>query len=81
MSSTAETTTYPVLQVKKVDKDNTAAALNGAKFRLEQVAWHTDEKCWKEVENGTDIVGTTGSTGNPAGIFLFWKHRRNKVTV
>ena len=71
VSSTAETTTYPVLQVKKVDKDNTAAALNGAKFRLEQVAWNTDEKCWKKVENGTDIVGTTGSTGNPAGIFSF----------
>ena len=71
VSSTAETTTYPVLQVKKVDKDNTAAALNGAKFRLEQVAWNTEEKCWKKVENGTDIVGTTGSTGNPAGIFSF----------
>ena len=71
VNSTAETTTYPVLQVKKVDKDNTAAALNGAKFRLEQVAWNTEEKCWKKVENGTDIVGTTGSTGNPAGIFSF----------
>lgn len=81
VSSTAETTTCPVLQVKKVDKDNTAAALNGAKFRLEQVAWNTEEKCWKKGENGTNIVGTTGSTGNPAGIFSFGNIRRNKITV
>ena len=71
VSSTAETNTHPVLQVKKVDKDNTAAALNGAKFRLEQVAWNTEEKCWKKVENGTDIVGETGSTGNAEGTFCF----------
>ena len=70
-SATAGTSHTPILRVSKADKNNTATALNGAKFRLQEVTWDSAAGQWTEKAGGRDLTGITGSTGYPEGIFPF----------
>ena len=63
VEATAETSSTPVLEVKKSDQENTAKALSGAVFSLEEVSWDEDNNEWKKVENGISLTGTTGDNG------------------
>ena len=64
VSATAGTSASPVLKVKKVDRNSTGTALNGAEFSLQQVTWDAAQKQWTDTDGGLRITGTTGNDGS-----------------
>lgn len=64
VEATAETSSTPVLEIKKADQNNTTQALSGATFSLEEVEWDETENTWKKLEGGLSLTGTTGEDGS-----------------
>lgn len=59
----AGTTTSPTLKVKKVDKENTSKALNGATFMLQEVQYNDLTKTWEATKDATIYTQDTDDTG------------------
>ncbi len=64
VEATAETSSTPVLEIKKVDQNNTTQALSGAIFSLKAVEWDETENTWKKLEDGLSLTGTTEEDGS-----------------
>lgn len=59
----AGTTTSPTVKVKKVDKEDTAKALSGATFMIQEVQYNELKKTWEAAQNAKIHTEDTDDTG------------------